>query len=116
MRLNLLSIGLAAILSLSQTVTATAAELDVRKLINDAIVAKQAKVVIPAGEHRIQPLDPKGPAHLVFEGAQNLEIAGEGATLLFTDPEKNGIYFNRCNGLTLRGFKIDYEPLPFTQG
>ncbi len=93
-----------------------AQDVDVRKLINDAIAAKQAKVVIPPGEHRIVPLNPKDSVHLVFEGAENLEISGEGATLVFTDPEKNGVYFNRCKGLVLRGFKIDYDPLPFTQG
>lgn len=103
-------------LALLFSASARAEAVDVRKLINDAITAKQAKVVIPEGKHYIKPLDPNAPAHMVFEGAENLEIDGTGATLVFTDPEKNGIYFNHCKGLILRGFKIDYDPLPFTQG
>jgi hypothetical protein len=95
---------------------ASADQVDVRQIINDAIAAKAAKVVIPPGDYKIAPADTKAQAHLVFSNVENLEIDGTGARLIFTDPEKPGFIINRGRNVTLKGFAIDYDPLPFTQG
>jgi hypothetical protein len=95
---------------------ASAEEVDVRKLIADAIATKQTKVAIPPGVHKVAPPTAKATAHLSFEGANGLEIDGQGATIVFTDPEVNGLFINRSKGLVLKNLKFDYDPLPFTQG
>ena len=48
--------------------------------------------------------------------AENLEIAGSDTTLVFSDIEGTTWSFNSCRNITLRGFTIDYDPLPFIQG
>ena len=43
-------------------------------------------------------------------------IEGNGTTLVFSDREGTTWSFDSCRNITLRGFTIDYDPLPFVQG
>lgn len=91
-------------------------ELNLQQLIDNAIASKAQRVVIPAGVHRVAPSGRHGAFHLYFNGINDLEVDGTGATLIFTHPDKNGIAFDNVSGLTLRGITVDYDPLPYTQG
>ena len=73
-------------------------------------VQSGAKVVeLPAGRVVVA-----GKLHV--QGAENLVIAGPDTTLVFSDIEGTTWSFNSCRNITLRGFTIDYDPLPFIQG
>ena len=85
-----------------------AAPVDVQALINQAIADHSAKVILPAGK---VPLT----TTLRIAGAEDLTIEGPETTLLFSDPLATGLKIDRCKGLTLRGFTVDYDPLPFVQ-
>jgi len=84
------------------------APVDVQALIDQAIADRQPKVVLPDG---IVPL----PKTLRIAGADGLTIEGPRTTLLFSDALTTGIKIDRCKKLTLRGFTVDYNPLPFVQ-
>jgi hypothetical protein len=47
--------------------------------------------------------------------ARDLTLDGRGATLLL-HPHNCGFLLDECEGVVLRDFRIDYAPLPFTQG
>ncbi|PAW78345.1 MAG: alpha-mannosidase [Verrucomicrobia bacterium Tous-C9LFEB] len=86
---------------------ATAADLQL--LINEAIRRGEKKIVLPPGEHRLA----KG---LQLKGLSGVTLDGTGATLIFTNLLDGGILAQDCTELVLRGFTIDFDPLPFTQG
>jgi hypothetical protein len=50
-----------------------------------------------------------------LHGVRDLTLSGNGATLLL-HPHNCGFLLDRCTGVVLRNLKIDYNPLPFTQG
>ena len=51
-----------------------------------------------------------------IKNATNLVVNGRGSTLLVTDPEIGGICMEGSSHIGLKNFKIDYDPLPYTQG
>lgn len=65
---------------------------------------------LPPGEHR---LPPEGWR---LQGLRQVIIDGQGATLVATSRHAPALQITDCEGLTLRNFQIDYDPLPFTQG
>lgn len=71
----------------------------------------------PGSVIRLEPgtfrLPPKG---LVIRDARNLTIDGGGARLLVTQYDAVPFRFEKCDGVTLKNFTIDYDPLPYTQG
>jgi len=48
-------------------------------------------------------------------GAKDIALEGNGA-LLLTHPRNNLISLTNCSGVSVKGFTIDCDPLPFTQG
>ncbi|MFH1497806.1 MAG: right-handed parallel beta-helix repeat-containing protein [Verrucomicrobiota bacterium] len=80
-----------------------------RQLVDEAIARGESRVTIPPGEHRLD-----GPIRL--SGLTDFTLDGPGATLVFTNLRDGGLLITDCAGLTLRGFTIDFDPLPFTQG
>jgi hypothetical protein len=58
----------------------------------------------------------QGKYALTIQGATNLVLNGQGATLLVTHPEIGAICTENCSGVKVRNFKIDYDPLPYAQG
>ena len=77
-------------------------------LIQDAARHGEHRVVIPPGVYRIS-------GGIALSNAHDLEIVGDGVTLIFTRLSR-AFDFYRCTNVTFRGFTIDYDPLPFTQG
>ncbi|MCF7863612.1 MAG: right-handed parallel beta-helix repeat-containing protein, partial [Kiritimatiellales bacterium] len=53
---------------------------------------------------------------LYVQGATNLVLNGQGATLLITNPEIGGICTEDSTGVEVKNFNIDYDPLPYAQG
>ena len=51
-----------------------------------------------------------------IKDATNMVINGQGATLVFTDPEVGGICMENSYHIELKNFKFNYDPLPYTQG
>src|SRR5690606_27176374 len=75
----------------------------------DAVARGETSVVIPPGEHRLD-------APIRLRGLSGFTLDGPGATLVFTTLRDGGLLITDCAELTLRGFTIDFDPLPFTQG
>jgi len=87
---------------------ATTHAADVQQLIDDAISRGEKQVVIPAGEHRLDRV-------LRLSDVSDFTLDGTGATLIFTNLRDGGILVRDSQRLTLRGFTVDFDPLPFTQ-
>jgi len=81
----------------------------VQGLLDHAVLTSTKKVVLPKGR-----LEVKGK--LQVRGAKDLVIEGAGTTLVFSDRAGTTWSFDSCRNITLRGFTIDYDPLPFIQG
>ena len=81
---------------------------DLQQLIDAAVARGEKTVTLPAGEHRLA----RG---LRLDGLSDFTLDGTGATLVFTDLRDGGLLVTDCHGLTLRGFTMDFDPLPFTQ-
>ncbi|AHF90424.1 alpha-1,2-mannosidase [Opitutaceae bacterium TAV5] len=88
-------------------------ELTLQQQIDRVIARGETRFVIPPGEHRL-------PAGLRLRNLKNFTLeaasADAPATLIFTNLRDGGIFATDCDGLTLRGFTIDFDPLAFTQG
>lgn len=87
-----------------------AQSLDLGAMLAKAARQPGAVVRLPAGEFRIS------QQTVVVRGARNLTVEGEGTRLVFSQVENPAMRFENCEGVTLKGFIIDYDPLPFTQG
>ena len=79
-----------------------------QRIIEEGIARKCGEVKIPPGTYRCA-----NP--IAFNAVHGLTISGEGVRLVMTDPRKSGLVFHNCTGITLKGFSMDYDPLPFTQ-
>lgn len=90
-------------------VSSLSAASGLRQLVDEAIARGETRVTIPPGEHRLD-----GPIRL--SGLTGFTLDGPGATLVFTNLRDGGLLITDCAGLTLSGFTIDFDPLPFTQG
>jgi len=64
--------------------------------------------------YRLEPWDGSWYA-LYLANAHDLTLDGHGATLL-AHPATRVLFLDRCERVTVRGFRIDYDPLPYTQG
>ena len=85
---------------------------DLQARIDAAIAAGGGTVSIAAGEVRLA----KG---LTFSNARDVVLQGAGAgqtRLVITDPEQVAVSLSYSSRITLRGFTIDYDPIPSTQG
>jgi hypothetical protein len=76
------------------------------------LAAGKKKIVVPAGRYHVVPHNKE---HLVFSGLRDVTIEARGVEMVCTETTR-AITIRNCKNLTLRGLKIDYEPLPFTQG
>jgi len=52
----------------------------------------------------------------LFKGVSNLELDGNGATLIFNNPQAGFVEMEHCNRITVRNFTIDFDPVPFSVG
>jgi hypothetical protein len=88
-------------------------DVDVKKLVEDAVAAGQQFVRIPPGEHQVTDT-------IEVNDGGGIVIDATGATLVFscTQNQPSGCSAFRFTGqgAVLRGATIDFDPLPFTQG
>jgi hypothetical protein len=83
--------------------------LDLAALVRAHLDSGERTVVIPRGVHRLP------GTGVQLSGFSNVVIDGTGATLLATSFRQNALLLRECREVTLRGFTLDYDPLPFTQ-
>ena len=58
----------------------------------------------------------KGVSHqMAIRNTQDIALEGNGA-MLVCHPRNNLISLAGCSGVSVRGFTVDFDPLPFTQG
>ena len=81
----------------------------VQDIFDRVVLTATKKVVLPEGRVEVK-------GKLRVRGAKDLVIEGSGTTLVFSDREGTTWSFDSCRNITLRGFTIDYDPLPFIQG
>jgi hypothetical protein len=86
----------------------------IRPAIAAAARAGRRQVVIPAGTYRIPAFD--GRWWLALTDLADLELDGRGATLVLEGAGNGFIELWRCRNVTLRGFTLLHDPVPFTQG
>lgn len=82
--------------------------LDLQHLISAAIVSGKQTLILPRGRYRVT-------GGVKLSNATDFAIEGYGCELLFP-PEGTMFEFVGCKRLTLKGFTVDCDPLPFTQG
>ncbi|EIP98379.1 hypothetical protein OpiT1DRAFT_02835 [Opitutaceae bacterium TAV1] len=78
-------------------------------LVKRAVDERASEVVLPKSVYRF-----RGNERMVLSRLKNLRIDGNGSTFLFDQEGKFTV--SGCRDLTLENIKIDYDPLPFTQG
>jgi len=87
----------------------------IRKALDAALSAgKPAKIVFKKGVYCLDPPDDESCFEL--SKAKDLLIEGNGASLLVRNPRSGVFDLDSCERVIVRGFEIDYDPLPFTQG
>ncbi|MBT3374428.1 MAG: right-handed parallel beta-helix repeat-containing protein [Lentisphaerae bacterium] len=86
----------------------------IRKAVAAAVAAAPGtKVVFESRRYRLGRA--KVDYHIALKGVKGLTIEGNGAELI-NNPWNNIVKLEECEGVTVRGFVIDCDPLPFTQG
>lgn len=83
--------------------------LDLQALVDDAKAKKLDGLKIPPGTYRVTADTVK------LRDLTNFVLDGTEATLVFPNPKTGAFTVYGCSNLTLRGFTVDYAPLPFTQ-
>ena len=79
-----------------------------QRMINEGILRKQSEITIPPGTYHC------AKAICVTDLCQTT-FNGTGVKIIMTNTRESGFVFNNCRAITLKGFAIDYDPLPFTQ-
>lgn len=88
---------------------AAAQPASVQKLLDRAVETGARTVRLPQGRVRVS-------GRLRLQNARRLTVEGAKTTLVFTDHGGVSWSINSCRELILRGFTIDYDPVPFVQG
>jgi len=85
----------------------------IQKIVSEAAAQAPAKVVFARGAvYRIAPDD----AAFGLKGISDLEMDGNGATLIFTNPVAGFLSMDHCARITVRDFVVDFDPVPFSVG
>jgi len=84
-----------------------------QKIVADAAAQTPARVVFaPGAVYRIHPEREAFPLKQVSD----LELDGNGATLIFTNPVAGFLSLDQCRRITVRNFVVDFDPVPFSVG
>ncbi|MBT3289890.1 MAG: right-handed parallel beta-helix repeat-containing protein [Victivallales bacterium] len=85
--------------------------IDLRQSIAEQVAAGKRRIVVPAGDYRVAPVD---GVHLTISGLKDCEVRLDGVRMICTETTR-ALDVRRCENVTVRGLTIDYDPLPFTQ-
>ncbi|MEM9108807.1 MAG: glycosyl hydrolase family 28-related protein [Planctomycetota bacterium] len=86
----------------------------IRNAIAAAVkAAPGAKVVFEPKRYRLKRTETA--YHIDLQGVKGLTLEGNGAELI-NNPWNSLVRLDRCEDVTVRGFVLDCDPLPFTQG
>jgi len=108
-RLSWTACFIVLVVNLPKSGEADGGSLPVQDILDNAIGTSAKRAVLPEGRIEVT-------GKLRVRGAKNLVIEGSRTTLVFSDREGTTWSFDSCRNITLRGFTIDYDPLPFVQG
>ena len=86
--------------------------LDLQGFIDKEVKAGAKRIVVPPGRYRVTPRDRQ---HLLLRDLKDLQIVADGVEMICAETTR-AITITCCTNVTLRGLKIDYDPLPYTQG
>jgi len=86
----------------------------VQRAIEAAATGGPATLEFESRTYRVGPREDHW-CRFVLTGAADVVIDGHGAELILT-PTNCAFLLDRCERVTLRDLRIDYDPLPFTQG
>lgn len=87
----------------------------IRKAVAAAVAeGAGSRVVFGKKEYRLDWCETAN-YQISLEGAENIAIEGNGAVLV-NHPRNNLISLTKCTNVSVKGFTVDYDPLPFTQG
>ena len=87
----------------------------IRTMIVEAHRAGQKKVTIPPGTYHMAATE-GARASVLLTKLRDFEIDATGVEFIGTDRKSTMFFFDRCENVTLRGARLRYDPLPFTQG
>lgn len=87
----------------------------IQRAVDAAVAAGPGSRVV--FENKTYRLDrhPSVDCQISLNGAKDITIEGNGA-LLINHPNNNLFSLTNCSGVSVKGFTVDYDPLPFTQG
>lgn len=84
-----------------------------RAIVAQAVTQTPARVTFAAGAtYRFQPED----ILITLKGVQDLEIDGNGANFILTNPVAGLLKMTDCVRVTIRNIIVDFDPLPFSVG
>ena len=90
------------------------AQNDFRPLVKKALQNGEKRIVIAPGVYRLAP-ETEQSVIWTLRDVQDVEIIADGVTLIGTKLTR-ALQIDHCRNVTLQGLKVDYDPLPFTQG
>lgn len=82
----------------------------------EAAGGEPVRLKIAPGRYEITPRNDEATHCFSLEGLRWFEIDGQGAKFLVKDPTKALISLSKCQFGIIRGIRLDYAELPFTQG
>ena len=85
---------------------------DLQGFVDKEIKAGAKRIVVPPGQYRVTPRDQQ---HLLLRELKDIQIVADGVEMICTETTR-AITITHCTNVTLRGLKIDYDPLPYSQG
>lgn len=77
---------------------------------------RKARIIFESGTYRVGLPDGGAWYALEISDAQQLELKGNGAVLLLTDPHVGAMSIRRSQDIQITNLVVDYEAPPFTQG
>jgi hypothetical protein len=87
----------------------------IQNCINAAVAShKSSEIRFTTGGTYI--LNPSAGGNLSMNGATNIIFNGNGANILIENIQTCFLNLSSCSNILVKGFNIDYSPLPFTQG
>ena len=93
----------------------------IRRAIKEAGSTKEKVIVeFEPGVYHINSIDPDAPERsyfpMCFDGLTNVEIRGNGATIMMDNPFLSGFRFSGGGDISIDGISIDYAIDPWAQG